>query len=66
MSFRKFMYKMMEVMEADVEMSADMHYHIDFPEAIKNEPEMCQDLLEEFEREVKSIAYKMGLKLTDK
>jgi hypothetical protein len=64
MGFRKFLY---ELFEAEFEVAgAEMSYHIDFPEAIKNEPEMCQDLLEEFEREVKAIAWKMGLKLTEK
>ena len=67
MSFRKFMYKMLEVMEADIEVTgADFHYYIEFPECLKDKPEMCQDLLDEFEREVKAIAHKMSLKLTEK
>ena len=60
--FRKFLY---EIMDNDIECVGEMHYEIKFPEVIANDEDMCKDLLEDFQDQVKSLAYKMGLKLKE-
>lgn len=60
--FRKFLY---EILDNEPEMVGEMHYEIKFPEAIANDEQMCRDLLEDFEDQVRSLAYKMGLKLKE-
>ena len=60
--FRKFLY---EILDNEPEMIGDMHYEIKFPECICHDEQMCRDLLEEFERELKSLAWKMGIKLEE-
>lgn len=61
--FRKFLY---ELLDMEVECKGEMHYEIEFPEVIQNDEQMCKDLLEDFEDQVKSLAWKMGLKLNEK
>ena len=50
----------------EVECKGEMHYEIEFPEVIQNDEQMCKDLLEDFEDQVRSLAWKMGLKLNEK
>ena len=64
--FRKFLYYLLDEMEMEVEHKGEMHYEIEFPEVIQDNEQMCKDLLEDFEDQVKSLAFKMGLKLTEK
>ena len=64
--FRKFIYYLLDEMEMEVEHKGEMHYEIEFPEVIQNDEQMCKDLLEDFEDQVKSLAFKMGLKLNEK
>lgn len=64
--FRKFIYYLLDEMDMEVECKGEMHYLIEFPEAIQNDEQMCKDLLEDFEDQVKSLAWKMGLKLDEK
>ena len=61
--FRKFLY---ELLDMETECKGEMHYEIEFPEVIQNDEQMCKDLLEDFEDQVKSLAWKMGLKLNEK
>ena len=61
--FRKFLY---ELLDMETECKGEMHYEIEFPEVIQNDEQMCKDLLEDFEDQVKSLAFKMGLKLNEK
>lgn len=61
--FRKFLY---ELLDMKVECKGEMHYEIEFPEVIQNDEQMCKDLLEDFEDQVRSLAWKMGLKLNEK
>ena len=61
--FRKFLY---EIMDMDKECIGEMHYEIRFPESICGDEQMCRDLLEDFEDQVRSLAWKMGLKLHEK
>jgi hypothetical protein len=61
--FRKFLY---ELLDMEVECKGEMHYEIEFPEVIQNDEQMCKDLLEDFEDQVRSLAWKMGLKLNEK
>ena len=64
--FRKFLYYLLDEMEMEAEYKGEMHYEIEFPEVIQNDEQMCKDLLEDFEDQVKSLAWKMGLKLNEK
>ena len=61
--FRKFLY---ELLDMETECKGEMHYEIEFPEVIQNDEQMFKDLLEDFEDQVKSLAWKMGLKLNEK
>jgi hypothetical protein len=61
--FRKFLY---DLLDMEVECKGEMHYEIEFPEVIQNDEQMCKDLLEDFEDQVRSLAWKMGLKLNEK
>lgn len=60
--FRKFLY---ELLDMNKEFVGEMHYEIQFPEVIEKDEQMCKDLLEDFEEQVKSLAWKMGLKLRE-
>ena len=64
--FRKFLYELYDMMSLEEEFTAKMNYEIEFPESIKHDEQMCSDLLESFEEEVKRIAYRMCLKLHEK
>ena len=64
--FRKFLYYLLDEMEMEAEYKGEMHYEIEFPEVIQNDEQMCKDLLEDFEDQVKSLAWKMGLKINEK
>lgn len=64
--FRKFLYYLLDEMEMEAEYKGEMHYEIEFPEVIQNDEQMCKDLLEDFEDQVRSLAWKMGLKLNEK
>ena len=61
--FRKFLY---ELLDMEVECKGEMHYEIEFPEVIQNDEQMCKDLLEDFEDQVRSLAWKIGVKLNEK
>jgi hypothetical protein len=61
--FRRFLY---DLLDMKLQCKGEMHYEIEFPEAIQGNAQMCKDLLEEFEDQVKSLAFKMGLKLEEK
>jgi hypothetical protein len=61
--FRKFLY---EIMDNKRECVGEMHYEVKFPEVIADDEQMCKDLLEDFEDQVRSLAWKMGLKLNEK
>jgi hypothetical protein len=60
--FRKFLYEMMDMQK---ECIGEMHYEIRFPECISSDDQMCRDLMEEFEDQVKALAWKMGIKLEE-
>ena len=63
--FRKFLYHLLEEM-MEVDCKGEMHYEIEFPEVIRQDEQMCKDLLKDFEDQVRSLAWKMGLKLHEK
>ncbi len=61
--FRNYLYK---TLDREERFSSELNYDINFPEVIEKDEQMCRDLLEEFEDQVRALAWKMGIKLTKK
>lgn len=57
---RKFLHDLLTLHK---ECKGEMHYEIEFPEATRDDEQICQFLLDDFERRVKSLAEEMGLTL---